>query len=95
MATKAELEAELAHLRQRLKEETAGKAAAAAAEEAPAAATAGVLDGLLDTHAVQGEDLEKLWDQLMQELNDLPERKPLLTAGVAFALGFLLGRASK
>ncbi len=96
MATKAELEAELADLRKKLADTKADAKADDAPEpdEDPPASTGG-LAGILAEHDVKTEDLEDLWNQLVKELDGLPQRKPLLTAAAAFALGFILGRASK
>ncbi|MFD3191442.1 hypothetical protein ACFMPD_14350 [Sedimentitalea sp. HM32M-2] len=99
MATKAELEAELADLRAELErsrerlEETAADAAAAATsvvQEAPAA-----LVDLLRAQGVGADEIAALWQRLSDELGGLPQNKPLLTAIGAFGLGFLLGRMSK
>ena len=41
------------------------------------------------------EELKGVWDQLRGELRDMPAKKPLVTAGVAFLIGFSLGRMGR
>ena len=95
MATKAELEAELAALRAKLAEsKPTTDAPNDDADNGPDEKTE-TTASILKEHDVHPEDLEELWTQFVAELDGLPQRKPLLTAAAAFALGFLLGRATK
>ncbi len=101
MTTKAELEAELAELRQQLDEALAPDEADAdaEAEEQPGDETVGTghpaLDQILREHGLSADEIRGMMDQFNEELGDLPQNKPLLTALGAFALGFVLGRMSK
>lgn len=101
MATKAELEAELAELRQQMDEvPDAREADADKGQEAqtdPESNGSGhpALDRILRDHGISPEEIRGLMDQFNEELGHLPQNKPLLTALGAFALGFVLGRMSK
>lgn len=88
MATKVELEAELADLRKRL----ADRDAADAAPEAPA--PAGLAD-YLSEHGFDTADMSEIWEQVSKEFAQLQKDKPLLTTLGVFALGVMLGRMSK
>ncbi len=88
MATKAELEAELAELRKQVSE------GAAEAGEAVSHAPAALVE-MLKGHGVDTDDIPALWENLSAELTKLPQNKPMMTAIAAFGLGFLLGRMSK
>ena len=88
MATKAELEAELATLTKRLAE--GAEAAAQGAARAPSE-----LSDMLKAHGIRGEDVTAALDKLSAEISNLPRTRPLLTVAGAFALGFILGRASR
>lgn len=102
MTTKAELEAELAALKNQLNQRDSKPAPpsqrAEPAEQTASETTdiplAGISD-FLKTHGLGVEDLESLWAQVNSELDGLPNKKPLLTAVGAFGLGFVLGRISK
>jgi ElaB/YqjD/DUF883 family membrane-anchored ribosome-binding protein len=102
MATKAQLEAELAALRAKLAESQAAKATAsqdaarkAADKQGSAPADADTVTSILEDHDIRPEELEDVWHQFVAELEEFPQRKPLLTAAAAFALGFILGRATR
>ena len=53
------------------------------------------LERILAPHGVSVSEIEALAEQFWEELDTLPQKKPLLTAIGAFALGFLLGRMTK
>ncbi|NRB17435.1 MAG: hypothetical protein HRU33_07640 [Rhodobacteraceae bacterium] len=97
MATKAQLEAELAELRQQLAQQKAAAAAAAASEAGRGAVAT---DGGLSQHSsddpVSDPDNPD-WEEQLQEfltgLEDFPQKKPLLLALGALALGYLIGRS--
>lgn len=105
MVTKAELEQELAELReelaaqQKLTAEAAAQAAEAAADATAEAASDGkaALAGFLQSHGIDTGDLdiEDLWRQLSGEIGDFTRRQPALAAIAVFALGFLLGRMAR
>lgn len=101
MTTKAELEAELAELRQQMDEvPDASEAEADTRQEAqPEVDTNGTghpaLDGILHDHGISSDEIRSLMDQFSEELGHLPQNKPLLTALGAFALGVVVGRMSK
>jgi hypothetical protein len=90
MATKAELEAELADLRKKM-EETASRAADAASGVEPPAAFA----DMLSRHGIESADISDLWAKLSDELGPLTQNKTLMAAIGVFGLGFVLGRLSK
>ncbi|WP_372573922.1 hypothetical protein [Ruegeria jejuensis] len=92
MATKAELEAELAALRAQL----ADKPAEPDPEPAPEAEDdRSTFDRMLAGHGIDSSELDALWAQFSKELGDFPTQKPLLTTIAAFGLGFALGRITK
>lgn len=89
MATKAELETELARLRKELAEGKASvteKEAVLDTDEATAEAENA-------SEAFEGGDLEGLFSQLLNDLETLPNRKPVLTALGIFFVGYLFGRS--
>lgn len=53
------------------------------------------IEHLLEQHGVDFEELKGVWDQFLNELRDLPAKKPLVTVFGAFLLGFLAGRTSR
>ena len=53
------------------------------------------LTDLLSGFDVSAEDIEDLAQQLWKELDSFPQRKPIVTAVAAFALGVLVGRMTK
>jgi len=94
MATKAELAAELALLRQQLAErDTAPVPEPEPEPDDPT--TAPDLAKTLADHGLDISDPAELLKQLTKELEGLAQDKPLLTAATAFGLGFALGRMSK
>ncbi|SPJ28868.1 hypothetical protein [Falsiruegeria mediterranea] len=98
MATKAQLEAELAELKSQLAASDAKPAPKPAPEpesEPEHGDEQSAFAALLKEHGVDTQDIDALWAQFSSELSDLPEKKPLLTAVAAFGLGFALGRMSK
>ncbi|WP_164659043.1 hypothetical protein [Tropicibacter sp. Alg240-R139] len=92
MATKAQLEAELATLKSQL---AASKPEPVPEPEPDDTEEHSTFSALLKEHGVDTRDIDALWAQFSTELSDLPEKKPLLTAVAAFGLGFALGRMSK
>ncbi len=96
MVTKAELEAELADLREKLKEREDHEELSVTAPQSNRSAEdkSDLSKELLDFGS-NGESVEEIFRQLCHELDDLHKQKPVLTVAAAFALGFLLGRSSK
>lgn len=100
MATKAELEAELAALKHQMDEQTASTSQTAPPdgappEDAPAPMAEGDQDLSATLDALKAGDVAGLAGQIEHELKDLSLNKPVMTALGAFALGFVVGRASK
>ena len=96
MATKAQLEAELAALKAQLADAAAKPEPEPEPEAEPTQSDEqNAFAALLRDHGVDTKDIEALWAQFSTELSDMPEQKPLLTAVAAFGLGFALGRMSK
>ncbi|MBO9449753.1 hypothetical protein J7426_05765 [Tropicibacter sp. R16_0] len=96
MATKAQLEAELAALKSQLAASNAKPAPEPEPDPEPEQNDEqSAFTALLKEHGVDTHDIDALWAQFSSELSDLPEKKPLLTAVAAFGLGFALGRMSK
>lgn len=102
MTTKAELEAELKQLKDEMKQRDAASDTATSTPKETAKKGADTADASLsdlsDVLKAKGLDpteIEHLWAQVSSELDDFPNRKPLLTAVAAFGLGFMLGRMSK
>ena len=104
MATKAELEAELALL----KKEIAARDELRRPSKKPARKSETdsdarqvdevfhpMLDDALKRFGLEKGDLEDLWAKLSEELNHLPHKKPVLTLALVFGLGFVAGRMSK
>jgi ElaB/YqjD/DUF883 family membrane-anchored ribosome-binding protein len=91
MATKAELEAELASLRQELAalRDTAGEAADEVAEDAEDGAHSTITDFVA---AIRDTDVEGLAKQLTNEIETAMHEKPLLTALGILVVGYALGR---
>ena len=89
MATKAELEDELAALRKELAamKKTAGDAADATAAEAQSHSIPGDI-----LAALRGTDLERLAKELTDEIETALHEKPLLTALGILVVGYALGR---
>lgn len=105
MATKAELEKELAALKKELAAQQAEAAAAGAeaADEIARAARSGAEQGMqamedfLKSHGIDTSDLdiEGIWQRLSGEVSDFTARQPMLTVIACFGLGFILGRMSR
>lgn len=99
MATKAELEAELAALRAKARTadveperpapepETPGEAADASSDT--------WIEQVAERHGLDAAEIRPALERLAADLEDLPRKQPLLALGLAFGLGFLAGRASK
>lgn len=102
MATKIELEAELAALRsERSQWGDQKRNAAAQGQPEPDGAKTPDLpnpesgEGSGDADFEKPVENEDLWEQLFQELEGLPQRNLLLATAGALAIGFILGRISK
>ena len=110
MATKAELEVELAQLRLELKEirnSTSVDGAAAEtmatknADQPPLSKDASANDPTPDEdsadllHSLQNGNFEGVVHQLIEELEGLPHRKPLLMALGALTIGYMIGRSGR
>jgi len=95
MATKAQLEAELANLKAQMAQTRPEPEPRSEPEEPPVTDAQGAFSALLEDHGIDTSDIDALWRQFSDELKDLPEQKPLVTAVAAFGLGFALGRLSK
>ncbi len=80
MATKAELEAELAVLREKLKENGGSSAQ-----------TQKVPDNIDEKREPGGWDSEL--SELLAQIEELPSKHPLLLTLGVFALGYLIGRS--
>lgn len=94
MATKAELEAELAALKAQLAATPAAAEPTGEAEPVPGEMRSS-FDKMLAGHGIDSSELDALWAQFSKELGDFPTQKPLLTTIAAFGLGFALGRITK
>lgn len=92
MATKAELEAELALLRSELAQH-ADVAATPSPDEMNAEKH--TIKATLADYGIDAENLEDLGATLSKELLELQKEKPLVVLVAAFAFGCLLGRAFK
>ncbi len=89
MATKAELEAELAQLKSELKRRDEP-----AVPDKPAEPTEpDDLRGLLDEHGLNTDTLDALRENLLEELGALQKDKPLVVLAAALALGIIIGRS--
>ena len=87
MATKAQLEAELAELRQQLAERPAEN------PEPQQAEPEATIPPEFSPEPAEGElDLDKEIGELISQLDGLPAKHPLLLALGAFAVGYLIGR---
>jgi hypothetical protein len=98
MATKAELESELADLKQEMRqrgEETKkDEPPQGSSKSEPASSEKSDLQQLLLSHGVDAETVEALGENLLDEIKALQKEKPLVVLVAAFALGLLVGRAS-
>ena len=52
------------------------------------------VEKLLQGHELDAAELKRLLTNFLEELKDLPSRKPLVTVVGAFLLGFVAGRSS-
>lgn len=102
MATKAELEKELAALKQELEQRRAADVAAALSSDAPRDHNGDETDGdalglkkVLKEHGMDAESIESLGGTLLEELKALQKERPLTMVLAAFALGLVVGRVSK
>lgn len=99
MATKAELQAELADLKQEMRQggEDAkkGEPPQRSSKSDPASSDKSDPQQLLVGHGVDAETVEALGENLLDGLKTLQKEKPLVVLVAAFALGLLVGRASK
>lgn len=93
MATKAQLEAELAELRAQLAK--AQSDADQTADQPDSDEPRGVFDDMMTRYGLNHGELDALWAQFSKELGDFPTQKPMLTTIAAFALGVMLGRLTK
>jgi hypothetical protein len=109
MATKAELETELIKLRRELAEshkpsrentadevrkepdEALSQAEGSADGENDIPTSKEEVAGIIES--LKGGDFEGVVQQLMDELDGMPNRKPILTALGAFIVGYLVGRS--
>lgn len=90
MATKAELEAELAELRRQLAERDR-----ATEEHPPDVATPEEAAQTADDTELDSEDWDALFKEIVEEFESLPQKRPLLVAAGIFAFGWLIGRSSR
>ncbi len=99
MATKAELEVELAALRRELKqrddEDKSPSSDVVAAKPADQSPDANGIQQLLDEHGINAETVDAFKDNLLEELTELQKDKPLVILVAALALGIVIGRAFK
>ncbi len=98
MATKAEMAAELALLRQKCAEQhpkPSSQKSKTGSDSGHEPDLSDDLDGWLASHGIKTDDTARLLKRLTKELDGVAHDKPLMTAGVAFAMGFALGRMSK
>ena len=88
MATKAQLEAELAELRQQLADRTPND---------PLPDQESSKTDTTPQQAQDGDDVEPDFDtqvgELLAAFDDIPAKKPLLLALGVFALGYMIGRS--
>lgn len=99
MATKAELEAELAVLRREMKQRdeevkpaSSDVVAAKSADQSP---EANGMQQILDEHGINAEAVDAFKDNLLEEFTELQKDKPLVVLVAALALGIIIGRAFK
>ncbi|MCA8880916.1 MAG: hypothetical protein KDA73_13400 [Rhodobacteraceae bacterium] len=103
MVTKRELEEEVSVLRDQLTEAAsdavdAGKDAAETARRALAATVEDKKDQLRAYAEAKGltpDDLKGLGQRLATEIQEMPQKKPLITLLGIFALGVVVGRMSR
>lgn len=97
MATKAELESELAALRAQnaalRSQAEQGADGAGATDKAATSGLAQKLHDVLDEHGIDTANIDALGHQLKDELSRLQRDQPLLALLGAFAIGCVVGRA--
>ena len=96
MATKAELEAELARLREQI-ETLRAQTAQRPEETAPSEGTArrhlpAKLQTILDEHGIDTSNIDSLSDHLSDELVNFQRDHPVLALLSVFAIGCVVGR---
>lgn len=99
MATKAELEAEVAQLRQQNEALKTQKEISAESDETPEPSDnfhlpTGLSDALQE-HGVDAADIQAMGNQLVDEMIKLHKEHPLVTLLGVFAVGCIVGRAFK
>lgn len=92
MATKAELETELALLKSEMAKRPDAETSTAPDTEAAKSKT---VKTTLAEYGIDAESLEELGSNLSKELLELQKEKPLVVLVTAFAFGCLMGRAFK
>jgi len=92
LATKAQLEAELAKLRQQLAQQAQREDSVSEADPAKSAERHGGDAADPDADA-DTQDWETQLQEVLKEVEDLPHKKPLLLALGALALGYMIGRS--
>lgn len=99
MATQAELEAEVALLREKNEALKAQAKQSAPPEEPPSSSSDSdlpkQLTDALKEHGIDASDLEALGNQLADEVIRLHKEHPLATLLGVFVLGCVVGRASR
>ena len=90
MATKAELEVELAELRRQLAERDR-----AAEQHTSDPNTPDANAETDEATKADGEDWDELFKDIAKEFENLPLKRPLLVAAGIFAFGWLIGRSSR
>lgn len=97
MATKAELEAELALLRQQNEAAKTQKEITAESDETPGPSDSSHLptglSNALREHGIDAADAEAIGKQLVDEMIKLHKEHPLVTLLGVFAVGCIVGRA--
>jgi len=99
MATKAELQAELAELKREMgkgaQTRQSNPAKIALSDDAEQTPEADTLHRLLDQHGIDADTLGSVGADLLEELTELQKDKPLIVLAAAFALGVIIGRTVK
>ncbi|WP_170470019.1 hypothetical protein [Ruegeria arenilitoris] len=99
MATKAELEAEVAQLRQQNEALKTQKEISAESDKTPELSDnfhlPTELSDALKKHGVDAADVEAMGNQLVDEMITLHKEHPLVTLLGVFAVGCIVGRAFK
>jgi len=53
------------------------------------------VEHLLAQHGLDADEFKGIWEHFLEELKDMPSKKPLVTVFGAFLLGFIAGRGSR